>query len=110
MTTAIWRLSTSVEGNCACVDTTFTKIYIWEAAVGETLSCVREPRNARDRYAVAVEKDGRHGHWTLAQEGLACLRSIAEARREYLVCVTGKQRYSADLPQGGVEIPCFVLF
>ena len=24
--------------------------------------------------------------------------------------VTGKQRYSADLPQGGVEIPCFVVF
>ena len=33
---------------------------IWEAAVGETLVCVREPRNAHDRYAVAVEKDGKH--------------------------------------------------
>ena len=41
---------------------------ILEAAVGETLSCVRESRNACDRYAVAVEKDGRHGHRTLAQE------------------------------------------
>ena len=26
--------------------------------MGETLSCVRESRNARDRYAVAVEKNG----------------------------------------------------
>ena len=25
---------------------------IWEAAVGETLICIREPRNAHDRYAV----------------------------------------------------------
>ena len=31
---------------------------IWEAAVGEVLVCVREPRNAYDKYAVAVEKDG----------------------------------------------------
>ena len=29
-----------------------------EAAVGETHSCVRESRNASDRYAVAVEKNG----------------------------------------------------
>ena len=57
---------------------------IWEAAVVETLSCVRESRNARDRYAVAVKKEW-HSHRTLAEEGLACLRSIAEARREYSV-------------------------
>ena len=31
---------------------------IWEAAVGEVLACEREPRNATDRYAVAVKKDG----------------------------------------------------
>ena len=31
---------------------------VWEAVAGETLVCVREPRNAHDRYAVAVEKDG----------------------------------------------------
>ena len=31
---------------------------IWEAAVGEVLSCVREMGNARDRYAVTVENNG----------------------------------------------------
>ena len=31
---------------------------IWEAAVGEALSCVRKSRNACNRYAVAVEKNG----------------------------------------------------
>ena len=31
---------------------------IWEAAVGETMVCVRESKNAHDRYTVAVEKDG----------------------------------------------------
>ena len=43
----------------ACVDTMFTTTYSgWEAAVGEMLVCVREPRNAHDRYEVAGEKDG----------------------------------------------------
>ena len=30
---------------------------IWEAAVGETLVCEREPQNGKDRYAVAVKKN-----------------------------------------------------
>ena len=28
--------------------------YIWDAVVGESLICRREPLNPRDRYAVAV--------------------------------------------------------
>ena len=36
---------------------------IWTAVVGEVLSCVREPGNAHDRYAVAVMKNGKKiGH------------------------------------------------
>ena len=31
---------------------------ISETAVGEMLVCMREPRNAHDKYAVEVEKDG----------------------------------------------------
>ena len=31
---------------------------IWEAAIGEELLCERETRNAKDRYAVAVKRDG----------------------------------------------------
>ena len=31
---------------------------IWEAGVGEMLVCMRELRNAHDRYAVVIEKDG----------------------------------------------------
>ena len=31
---------------------------IYEAAIGETLFCLREPRNSHDRCAVAVEKSG----------------------------------------------------
>ena len=31
---------------------------IWEAAVGETLVCLRKPQNSHDRHAVAVEMYG----------------------------------------------------
>ena len=31
---------------------------IWEAAVGDQLNCERELDNVKDRYAVAVKKDG----------------------------------------------------
>ena len=58
---------------------------IWEVAVGEMLSCVRESRKAHDRYAVTVKKNGTVRRRTLAQEGLVCLRSISDRRREYSV-------------------------
>ena len=31
---------------------------IWEVAVGKILECDRETRNAKDRYAMIVKKDG----------------------------------------------------
>ena len=37
--------------NCVCMYKN-----LWEAAVQETFSCVRESRNAHNRYAMAVEK------------------------------------------------------
>ena len=40
------------------VATMSTIIIIWTAAVGEVLMCAREPTNDKDRYAVAVMKDG----------------------------------------------------
>ena len=30
---------------------------VWDAAIGENLTCRREPTNESDRYAVAVMKD-----------------------------------------------------
>ena len=53
VTEAIRRLS--AERNC--VRGYYMYKNTWEAAVGETLSCMRESRNARNRYAIAVEKD-----------------------------------------------------
>ena len=82
---------------------------VWEAAAGETLLCVREPRNAHDRYAVAIEKDGRIiGH--LSREVSRVCALLLKRGGSIRCTVTGRRRYSADLPQGGLEIPCFVVF
>ena len=35
----------------------FSKVEVWEAAFGEALVCEKEPKNASDRYAVAVKKE-----------------------------------------------------
>ena len=82
---------------------------IWAAALGEQIGCVREPLNAMDRYAVAPKKHGAViGH--LPQKiSRICLLFIR--RGGTIECtVTGTRRYSSDLPQGGLEIPCTLLF
>ena len=77
---------------------------IWEAATGEVLVCEREPRNARDRYAVAVKKDGCViGH---LPRKVSRVCSLFLRRGGSIHCmVTGRRRYSVDLPQGGLEVP-----
>ena len=82
---------------------------IWEAATGEVLVCEREPRNARDRYAVAVKKDGCViGH---LPRKVSRVCSLFLRRGGSIHCmVTGRRRYSVDLPQGGLEVPCLVVF
>ena len=44
------------EGNC-CIQGYHVYKEVWEAAVGESLVCEREPKNASDQYAVAVKKE-----------------------------------------------------
>ena len=70
-------------------------------SAGETLLIAREPTNVNDRYAVAVLKSGTIiGH--LPKEF-----SLFLWRGGIISCVvTGKRRFSADLPQEGLEIPC----
>lgn len=82
---------------------------IWTAAAGEVLVCSREPTNVADRYAVAVLKDDVIvGH---LPRKIAKLCSLFLRRGGSIDCtVTGRRRYSADLPQGGLEIPCTLLF
>ena len=82
---------------------------VWEAALGEELACEREPHNVHDRYSVAVKRRGIIiGH---LPRKLSRLCSLFLRRGGAIFCtVTGGRRYSGDLPQGGLEVPCTLLF
>ncbi len=80
----------------------------WEAAAGEVLMCEREPHNARDRYAVTVKKTRTViGH---LPRKLSRVCSLSLRRGGMIDCtVSGGRRYSVDLPQGGLKVPCSLL-
>ena len=80
---------------------------VWQPQNGEVLQCRRE-RNIHDPYAVAVIKNGSVvGH---VPRRLSTLCSLF-LRHGCIDCrVTGNRRYSRDLPQGGLEIPCSLIF
>ena len=79
-----------------------------EAEKGEVLQCRRERSNLHDPYAVTMVKDATIvGHVPLKLSPLCSMF----LRSESIKCrVTGNRRYSNDLPQGGLEIPCTLVF
>ena len=82
---------------------------IWEAYIGEELSCQRDEDNEHDPYAVAVLKSATIvGH---LPRKVSTLCSLFIRRGGTIHCrITGRRRYSADLPQGGLEVPCRLQF
>lgn len=82
---------------------------VWDANVGEILQCKRERQNSEDKYAVAVLKSGMIvGH---LPRKVSRISSLFLKRGGTIECtVTASRRYSVDLPQGGLEIPCCLLF
>ena len=65
--------------------------------------------NDKDRYAVAVLKDGSIvGH---LPKRISRVCSLFLLRGGSILCtVVGGRRYSSDLVQGGLEIPCTLRF
>ena len=82
---------------------------IWDALIGEELSCEREGANYADPFAVAIIKDDNIvGH---VPRKISTVCSLFLRRGGSILCrVTGSRRFSRDLPQGGVEIPCMLVF
>ena len=83
---------------------------IWDAAIdGENLECFREVGNIHDPSAVAIRKDASIvGH---VPRALSAVCSSFLRRGGLILCrVTGSRRYSVDLPQGGLEVPCVLTF
>ena len=75
--------------------------------------CGREIGNAYDTHAVAIKKDI-GGVQTIVghiPKKISSLCSIFLRRGGMILCeVNGHRRYSSDLPQGGLEVPCVLTF
>ena len=82
---------------------------IWTPGLGETLQCLREEENGKDRFAVAVYKDlSIVGH---VPGAISTLCSVFLRRGGIIHCVvSGNRQYSRDLHQGGLEVPCKLYF
>jgi len=77
----------------------------WTPALGEALMCEVEDGNTSDLYAVAIKKGGKIiGH--VPRKILAACNLFLELGGS-LRCIIID---SADLPQGGLEIPCKLVF
>ena len=87
---------------------------IWnDPIVGEELFCEREPGNSSDPYAVAVKKQisGEDKIVGRVPRKISTICSLFIRRGGTICCiVNGRRRYSSDLPQGGLELPCVLRF
>ena len=71
---------------------------IWDAALGEELQCQREPDNPHDIFAMAVLNEV----WNRSRSRSKKSLFIFLRRGGVIHCtITGIQRYSTDLNQGG---------
>lgn len=86
---------------------------IWEPVIGEELNTERETGNPHDPLSVAVTKLLREERRTVGHlpRRISPLCSAFLRRGGRIKCiVNGHRKYSEDLPQGGLEVPCQLLF
>lgn len=82
---------------------------VWNAAQGEVLPCRSDTANLHDPFAVSVVQNGQTVGHVPRRISAAC--SMFLRRNGTINChVTGTRQYSTDLPQGGLEIPCELVF
>jgi len=77
------------------------------------LQCEREVGNSHDPMSVAVKKliDGENTIVGHVPRRISPLCSVFIRRGGSITCIVdGPRRYSADLPQGGLELPCKLIF
>ena len=79
--------------------------------VGKSLPCIREPSNVRDPYAVAVTKPHLSTVVGHVPRKMSAICSIFLRKEGSIFCqVNGSVRYSYDVSQGGLEVPCLMRF
>ena len=82
---------------------------IWTPVMGEILVCRRETTNVEDRYAVAVYKSEEVVGYVPRKISFLCAAFIRRGGTIHCT-VNASRRYSRDLAQGGMEIPCKLTF
>ena len=83
----------------------------WAPSLGDEHECQRERGNSEDPYAVAVmhRRLGVVGHVPRLISAACSL--FLRIETDTIKCrITDSCRYSADLLQGGLEIPCKLIF
>ena len=83
---------------------------IWDATIGDILVCRKEASNVHDPYCVAVvdQRQVTVGH--VPREISAVCSLFLDHQRTISCEIIGRRKYSSDLPQGGLEIPCKLSF
>ena len=86
----------------------------WDDPVdGKEFECKCKIGNSHDTHAVAVRKviDGEEKTVRHIPRRISAIRSLFICRGDTINSrVDGHRRYSADLPQGGLEVPCILTF
>ena len=83
---------------------------IWTPTTGECLSCQTEDSNAFDPYAVAIRKSANVIGHVPQKISAACSLFIQRGGTLTCIIIDSHRQYSADLPQGGLQIPCKLEF
>ena len=83
--------------------------YICSSVLDIELPCQRETGNISDPFAVSMLKDGVIvGH---VPRKISSICSLFLLRNGSIIClVSGHRRFSEYLPQGGLEVPCTMVF
>ena len=82
---------------------------VWEPIHGQILQCTRERSNRFDPFAVSiVNSEEIVGH--MPRRISAACALFLQHHRSIRCEVTGDRRHSSDLSQGGLEVPCDLIF
>ena len=81
---------------------------VWTPFLGEKLACARETSNRKDPYTVCVLESGSIIGHLPRKTSVACSMFLKKGGTIDCV-VTGSRRYSVDLAQGGLEVPCSLI-
>ena len=94
--------------HCSCVRGYHVYQNDWTPFLGEILQCSREESNVYDPFAIKVTKDGSIvGHLPKKISSM-CSLFIRMGGIIYCEVADLNRRYSRDLIQGSLEIPCII--